>query len=151
MTIIGIIKAGSFYVPLNETYPQERLKDIIKDSGMQRLITTRSLLKDLEGLVPEVRIYLMEDLLDANVDENKVQQVSILPSSPAYMIYTSGTTGKPKGVIVPHSSVVSMVTIGADNIYRPSAEDRVIQFSTYLFDASVIDIFSTMSKCHYKR
>ena len=144
MTIIGIIKAGSFYVPLNETYPQERLKDIIKDSGMQRLITTRSLLKDLEGLVPEVRIYLMEDLLDANVDENKVQQVSILPSSPAYMIYTSGTTGKPKGVIVPHSSVVSMVTIGADNIYRPSAEDRVIQFSTYLFDASVIDIFCTL-------
>ena len=145
-TIMGIIKAGCFYVPLNDTYPQERLKDIIIDSGMQRLITTRSMLKDVEGLVPEVRIYLMEDLLNANLSTINCQlsTVNCQPSSPAYMIYTSGTTGKPKGVIVPHSSVVSMVTIGSPNIYRPTPDDRVIQFSTYLFDASVIDIFCTL-------
>ena len=145
-TIMGIIKAGCFYVPLNDTYPQERLKDIIIDSGMQRLVTTRNLLKDFEGLVPDVRIYLMEDLLDANLSTINCQlsTVNCQLSSPAYMIYTSGTTGKPKGVIVPHSSVVSMVTIGSPNIYRPSADDRVIQFSTYLFDASVIDIFCTL-------
>ena len=145
-TIMGIIKACCFYVPLNDTYPQERLKDIIIDSGMQRLITTRNLLKDVEGLVPEVRIYLMEDLLNANLSTINCQlsTINCQLSSPAYMIYTSGTTGKPKGVIVPHSSVVSMVTIGSPNIYRPTPDDRVIQFSTYLFDASVIDIFCTL-------
>ena len=142
-TIMGVIKAGSFYVPLNETYPQERLKDIIIDSGMQRIITTRQMKSRVEGLVPDVRIYLMEDLLDANLSP-LTSHLSLQPSSPAYMIYTSGTTGKPKGVIVPHSSVVSMVTIGAPDIYRPTADDRVIQFSTYLFDASVIDIFCTL-------
>ncbi len=142
-TIMGVIKAGSFYVPLNETYPQERLKDIIIDSGMQRIITTRQMKSMVEGLVPDVRIYLMEDLLDANLSP-LTSHLSPQPSSPAYMIYTSGTTGKPKGVIVPHSSVVAMVTIGAPDIYRPTADDRVIQFSTYLFDASVIDIFCTL-------
>ncbi len=145
-TMMGIIKAGSFYVPLNDTYPQERLKNIIIDSGMQRLVTTQNLLKDVEGLVPEVRIYLMEDLLDTNLSTVNCQLSTLnsQPSSPAYMIYTSGTTGKPKGVIVPHSSVVSMVTIGAPGIYCPLVDDRVIQFSTYLFDASVIDIFCTL-------
>ena len=156
-TIMGIIKACCFYVPLNDTYPQERLKDIITDSGMQRLVTTRSMLKDVEGVVSGVRIYLMEDLLDADLSpltsplsppnshlSCQLSTVNCQFSSPAYMIYTSGTTGKPKGVIVPHSSVVSMVTIGAPNIYRPTADDRVIQFSTYLFDASVIDIFCTL-------
>lgn len=146
-TMMGIIKAGCFYVPINDTYPQERLKDIIIDSGMQRLVTTRSLLKDVEGLVPEVSIYLIEDLLDANlstVSRPLREGWGGSPSSPAYMIYTSGTTGKPKGVIVPHSSIVSMVTIGAKNIYRPSADDCVIQFFTYLFDGSVTDIFGTL-------
>ena len=140
-TIMGIIKAGSFYVPLNETYPLERLKDIIIDSGMQRIITTRQMKSRVEGLVSDVRIYLMEDLLDANISHYTSH---ISHSTPAYMIYTSGTTGKPKGVIVPHSSVVSMVTIGAPGIYCPTADDRVIQFSTYIFDASVIDIFCTL-------
>ena len=156
-TIMGIIKAGCFYVPLNDTYPQERLKDIIIDSGMQRLVTTRNLLKDVEGLVPDVRIYLYNENDNENDNESlrpltfdlrhstcQLSTVNCQSSSPAYMIYTSGTTGKPKGVIVPHSSVVSMVTIGSPNIYRPSADDRVIQFSTYLFDASVIDIFCTL-------
>ena len=143
-TVMGIIKAGSFYVPLNETYPLERLKDIIIDSGMQRIITTREMKSRVEGLVPDVRIYLMEDLLSSTLNSSLFTLHSSLPSTPAYMIYTSGTTGKPKGVIVPHSSVVSMVTIGAPGIYCPTADDRVIQFSTYIFDASVIDIFCTL-------
>ena len=143
-TVMGIIKAGSFYVPLNETYPLERLKDIIIDSGMQRIITTREMKSRVEGLVPDVRIYLMEDLLSSTLHSSFFTLNSSLPSTPAYMIYTSGTTGKPKGVIVPHSSVVSMVTIGAPGIYCPTADDRVIQFSTYIFDASVIDIFCTL-------
>ena len=142
--ILGIIKAGCFYVPINDSYPKERLRDIIIDSGMQRLVTTRNLLKDVEGLVPSVRICFMEDMLETQTNSSLLTFHSSLTDAPAYMIYTSGTTGKPKGVIVPHSSVVSMVTIGAQNVYCPTPDDRVIQFSTYLFDASVIDIFCTL-------
>ena len=141
-TIMGIVRAGCFYVPINDSYPKERLRHIITDSGMQRLVTTRSLQKDVEGLVPSVRIYFMEDMLENQSDIKS--QPEITASTPAYMIYTSGTTGQPKGVIVPHSSVVSMVTIGAPGVYCPTADDRVIQFSTYIFDASVIDIFCTL-------
>ena len=67
---MGIIKAGCFYVPLNDTYPQERLKDIIIDSGMQRLVTTRNLLKDVEGLVPDVHIYLYNETDNDNDNES---------------------------------------------------------------------------------
>lgn len=143
-TIMGIIRAGCFYVPLNESYPKERLQSIITDSGMHRLITTREMKEQIGDLVPAVRVYIIEDLLDAHVEESCVPQIDITPSSPAYMIYTSGTTGLPKGVVVPHASVVSMVTIGAPNAYCPSSDDRVIQFSTYIFDASVIDVFCAL-------
>ena len=145
-TILGVVKAGCFYVPLSNSYPKERLRHIITDSGMQRLVTTRSLLKDVEGLVPSVRICFMEDMLEAQNHSSlfTLHSSLITPSTPAYMIYTSGTTGQPKGVIVPHSSVVSMVTTGAPGVYCPTADDRVIQFSTYIFDASVIDIFCTL-------
>lgn len=143
-TIFGIIKAGCFYVPLNNSYPKERLRDIIIDSGMQRLVTTRSMLEDVEGLVPSVRICFMEDMLEAQTNSSLLTLHSSHADTPAYMIYTSGTTGKPKGVIVPHSSVVSMVTIGSPGIYCPTADDRVIQFATYIFDASVTDIFCTL-------
>lgn len=141
-TILGIVRAGCFYVPLNDSYPKERLRHIITDSGMQRLVTTRCLQKDVEGLVPSVRICFIEDMLVVETDI--MPRPEITTSTPAYMIYTSGTTGKPKGVIVPHGSVVSMVTIGAPGVYCPTADDRIIQFSTYIFDASVIDIFCAL-------
>ena len=141
-TILGIVRAGCFYVPLNDSYPKERLRHIIADSGMQRLVTTRSLLKDVEGLVPSVRICFLEDMLEAGTAIKTQPEITI--STPAYMIYTSGTTGMPKGVIVPHGSVVSMVTTGAPGVYCPTADDRIIQFSTYIFDASVIDIFCAL-------
>ena len=141
-TILGIVRAGCFYVPLNDSYPKERLRHIMTDSGMQRIITTQSLKKDIEGLVPSVRIYLIEDVIKAPIEVKS--QSEITASTPAYMIYTSGTTGQPKGVVVPHGSVVSMVTIGAPGVYCPTADDRIIQFSTYIFDASVIDIFCTL-------
>lgn len=141
-TILGIVRAGCFYVPLNNSYPKERLRHIITDSGMQRLITTRSLLNDVKDLVPSVRICFLEDMLE---DKTAIDpQPIITTSTPAYMIYTSGTTGQPKGVVVPHSSVVAMVTIGAPGVYCPTSDDRIIQFSTYIFDASVIDIFCAL-------
>ena len=143
-TIMGIIRAGCFYVPLNESYPKDRLQNIITDSGLQRLITTREKKEQIDGLVPAVRVYTIEDLLESQVEDNCIPPINVTPSSPAYIIYTSGTTGLPKGVVVPHASVVSMVTIGAPNVYCPSSEDRVIQFSTYIFDASVIDIFCAL-------
>ena len=141
-TILGIIRAGCFYVPLNDSYPKERLRHIMTDSGMQRIVTTRSLQKDIDGLVPSVRIYIIEDMLEA--ETNMMPEPEITASTPAYMIYTSGTTGQPKGVVVPHSSVIAMVTIGAPGAYCPTADDRIIQFSTYIFDASVIDIFCAL-------
>ena len=140
--ILGIVRAGCFYVPLNDSYPKERLRHIMTDSGMQRIVTTQSLKKNIEDLVPSVRVYLIEEMIEAQIEDTL--QPKITASTPAYMIYTSGTTGQPKGVIVPHSSVVSMVTIGAPSVYCPTADDRIIQFSTYIFDASVIDIFCTL-------
>ncbi|MBR4521659.1 MAG: AMP-binding protein, partial [Prevotella sp.] len=98
---MGIIKAGCFYVPLSDSYPKERLRHIITDSGMQRLVTTRSLLKDVEGLVPSVRICLMEDMLNSSLADAQHSSLFTLHSSrssstPAYMLFTSGTTGQPK-------------------------------------------------------
>ena len=99
---LAILKAGSGYIPIDPTYPEERIKYIIEDSGVN-VILTENKYKDI---VP-VKAILVDD--ESNYKTYKEFKTNQTPDSIAYLIYTSGSTGKPKGVMVKQQGVVNFV------------------------------------------
>ncbi|WP_072731090.1 non-ribosomal peptide synthetase, partial [Paenibacillus sp. NAIST15-1] len=110
--LLGILKAGAAYVPIDPILPKERMEAIIRDSGMKAMLTDAGYAKTLSVLQDTSLCY---SLL---VDDHKLLEeypaepvgVEIKPSGSAYVIYTSGTTGTPKGVVVEHRNVVNFIT-----------------------------------------
>lgn len=133
--ILGILKSGNCYVPLDADLPLERLEFILKDAGIYLILCDTPLtLEDHECLT-------MEDAL-AYDDEN-MPPAHILPEATAYIIYTSGTTGKPKGSPVSHASL-ALFAENQSRIFNLQAGSRVLQYANIGFDASVLEIFPTL-------
>ncbi len=153
VAMIGIMKAGHVYVPLDITYPADRIRTMVSDSQMQCIVCQRELLPQLQAMqLPEhVAIVCYDDAVashdaphDSATDTPATVWPHIRPEDPAYMIYTSGTTGKPKGVVITHANVVALARIGGQGTCNPTADDIVLQFNSYIFDASINDIFSSL-------
>ena len=140
--LLGILKAGGVYVPLDPEYPQERLSFLVQDTQMPILLTQQHLLSRLA----QQPVHLL--CLDSDWD-TLAQQSEANPSSGvkeehlAYVIYTSGSTGQPKGVLIPHHALAAHCWSIAQ-VYELRAEDRVLQFNTYTFDASLEQILPTL-------
>lgn len=132
--ILGIIKSGAAYVPIDPEYPRERITYIISDCKAKFVVAYQ---ENLDWLTDVELIRLDEPLRINQSVENpiRVNQSSDL----AYVIYTSGTTGKPKGVLIKHLGVVAMKHY-LKQLYRVDSSDRILQFANYVFDASVWEI-----------
>jgi amino acid adenylation domain-containing protein len=124
--IMGILKSGGAYLPIDPEYPQERIDYMLKDSGAKLLVTTENL--------EELPNFLTSQLPNFPLSST---------TSLAYLIYTSGSTGKPKGVTVEHRSVVNLVHWFGQT-YGLQAGVNLLQLTSYSFDPSVEDIFSTL-------
>ncbi|GAA1978303.1 amino acid adenylation domain-containing protein [Amycolatopsis minnesotensis] len=143
--ILGVLKAGAAFLPIDPAHPEERLRHVLTDAkpalvlgagpGVDSLPDTGIPVLRLDD--PAVAGVLADlpsrDLTDAERTE------PLTPSHPAYAIYTSGSTGKPKGVIVQHASVADMIaalgtTLGAHT------GTRMLQFAAHSFDAVVAEI-----------
>lgn len=139
MAILAVLRAGAAYVPLDPNYPQQQLKYMYDQSGMDCILTNTSTLasSNTDFLAKRTKII--------NMDHIKIcKNLPILPqaclNNLAYIIYTSGSTGKPKGVMVTHGNLVN--TILACNKYLNIPKNsRFSQFFSINFDASILDIF----------
>lgn len=141
VSILAIFKAGGVYVPLNPTYPQERLTFMIEDARLSVLLIQQSL--DIEpGQSTTVVCLDRECEIIARHSDTNLHQV-VTPDNLAYIIYTSGSTGKPKGVLIEHRGLCNLATaqIEAFDI-RP--DSRVLQFASLSFDASISEIFMAL-------
>ncbi|HET9227351.1 MAG TPA: amino acid adenylation domain-containing protein, partial [Thermoanaerobaculia bacterium] len=115
VALLGVLKAGGAYLPLDPTYPRERLDLMIHDAGVGLVLTSTDLADDAE--LPAVD-----------------------PSNLAYVIFTSGSTGRPKGVMVTHRSL-SNHTASAVEGYEVRESDRILQFASLSFDTSAEEIW----------
>ncbi|RPH96825.1 MAG: amino acid adenylation domain-containing protein, partial [Calditrichaeota bacterium] len=140
--ILGILKAGAAYVPMDPDYPAERLSYILNDSGAGIVLTQKHLLDKLPETGAEI-ICLDEDW-DAISQENDGNVRRALScKNLAYMIYTSGSTGRPKGVTITHQSATALVTWGIEN-YRQEQVNGFFFSTSICFDVSVFEIFVTL-------
>jgi amino acid adenylation domain-containing protein len=140
--ILGILKAGGCYVPIDLQYPKDRVAFILENSGAKALVTdaeSREAVSDFKGAV--VR-------LDENYSEIREQpQTNVAANvegrNAAYVIYTSGSTGRPKGVIVTHHNVVRLFT-ATEHWYGFSDRDVWTVFHSFAFDFSVWEIWGAL-------
>jgi amino acid adenylation domain-containing protein len=139
--MLGILKAGAAYVPLDPSFPQERLRFMSDDAQLSLLVTTTALAGALG--MPRDRQLLLDS--DAELTESApgadlpVDAPVARPEDPAYVIYTSGSTGKPKGVVVPHRAVVNFLTSMAREPGL-AADDVLVAVTTLSFDIAVLEL-----------
>ena len=150
-SIWAVLRSGCAYVPVSYEYPKERMLYILEDARPCGVILCGADLP--EGVLSEIKrnnIPVLEYYEDHNYSNNltgpKIQTRLPLvgPDSPAYMIYTSGSTGKPKGVLIEHRQLASMLSAYTD-IYKLTGSDVVLQFASFVFDQSVLEIFHILT------
>ena len=147
IAMLGVLKSGAAYVPLDPGYPAERLAYMIGDSAPVVLVTQNSLL----ARMPDGVLQLVVDdaahvgMLGQQSTDNPQWKAGFSHAqNMAYVLYTSGSTGLPKGVMVEHRNVVNLVQHHA-SLCQISAADRVLQFASFGFDNSIAEVFPALS------
>lgn len=144
--LLGTMKAGKTYVPLDPAYPQERLAHILADSQAVALLTNSksiALARTLTGEGLQLINIDSTKWTDPDSDRKSDINVSRDPDDLAYLLYTSGSTGQPKGVMQNHRNVLHFIQAYTNNLHI-SADDRLTLVSRYCFDASVMDIYGAL-------
>ncbi|MGB3465111.1 MAG: amino acid adenylation domain-containing protein, partial [Cyclobacteriaceae bacterium] len=139
--ILGILKTGAAYVPIDPDYPEERVKAILSGSGMSCLVSeSRYAPADLE-----ISVVIVEKVSDELSSYSTAPLEETISSSDlAYIIYTSGSTGKPKGVMIEHGSLLNYVNWSAGH-YLGSARQSFALYSSISFDLTITSIFVPLS------
>ena len=134
--IVGILKSGSAYVPLDPAYPEDRQRYMADDSGLKVVVTL--------GALPPLAANLV-DLADPNLRTESDAAVidATTPADVAYVIYTSGSTGRPKGVEVTHANVARLFT-STESLFGFGSDDVWTLFHSYAFDFSVWELWGAL-------
>lgn len=135
--LLGILKAGAAYVPIDPHYPPDRIEYMVTDANIQVLLTQQSLVPQL----PQVpQLVCLDRDWDQNTQAPVAAPAQISPDQIAYVIYTSGSTGKPKGVEVRHRGVVNFLT-AMQREPGITATDILLSVTTLSFDIAVLELF----------
>ncbi|WP_042159294.1 non-ribosomal peptide synthetase [Paenibacillus gorillae] len=143
--IIGGLKSGMIYVPMDPTYPLERLVYMITDSGTKLLVTDNRNIKLAEMLkskICDLRVINFDNIYFNEIKDTKIKDYTDLERY-AYILYTSGSTGKPKGVVQTNKNILYYINNYSKNL-NITSDDKLSLFSSYSHDAAVVDIFTAL-------
>lgn len=138
--LLAILKAGAAFVPLDITYPQERLNYLIKDTGIAVLLTQEALLQRISIGREVITICLDRDWHHVALHPQQLPASQVVADNLAYVIYTSGSSGTPKGVLTCHRAV-SHRLLSMQDQYRLTSTDAVLQKTSISFDVSIWELF----------
>jgi amino acid adenylation domain-containing protein len=143
VAVLGILKAGGAFLPLDPGYPRERLAFMFEDAQLTVLLTHRHLADTVPGHGARV-LHLDTDA--AAIEEESVESpgVAVDPANLAYVIYTSGSTGRPKGVTVPHGGLGNLARVVV-RTFEVRPDSRVLQFASLSFDAAVAELVMALA------
>ena len=141
--MLGVLKTGKTYIPMDNSYPIMRLKYILEDSNATLIITNKKNMKLAESLVDnkEIPIVCLEDM-DYSTNKDNLN-IKIPTDTIAYIIYTSGSTGNPKGVMHSHMGTVNFVGSYINELHIIE-NDKVGLFTSYSHAVAIIDIFASL-------
>ena len=146
--LLGIMKAGAAYVPLDPAYPAERLSYMVNDSAPAVVLTQTALLDVVNSVAGDKQVI---NIGNAAAFWNELPAVaeyksnSVSANNLAYLIYTSGSTGSPKGVAIEHRNANALIH-WAMKVYAPAELDGVLAATSICFDLSVFELFVTLSR-----
>ena len=136
--VLGVLESGGAYLPLDHTQPSERLRHLVEDSGIRRVVTTAALAEERPEL-PQALLLEAEE----SVEGEEAQLPVVGPGDLAYIIYTSGSTGKPKGVGVSHGNALRLM-LATEKWFDFKPRDSWTLFHSYAFDFSVWELWGPL-------
>jgi amino acid adenylation domain-containing protein/non-ribosomal peptide synthase protein (TIGR01720 family) len=137
VAMLGTLKSGCSYVPLDPSYPKDRINYIIKDAKIDMVVTSSDLLEELDV---DIKKILIEDIATASDQRPSKTHTT---DDEVYVIYTSGSTGKPKGVSISHKNLYYS-TFARPLFYEENNPTCFLLFSSFSFDSSVAGIYWTL-------
>ncbi|MFH6945822.1 non-ribosomal peptide synthase/polyketide synthase [Flavobacterium sp. FlaQc-49] len=137
--ILGILKSGGAYVPIDPDYPQDRIAYMVDDAGMKVVLSSAASHKVLEEYSAINVVLLDTDWEKISNYSTENLSVVVAPNHLAYVIYTSGSTGRPKGVMNEHGGIVNRL-LWTQSHYQLTAEDTILQKTSFSFDVSVWEL-----------
>ncbi|MFD2419029.1 amino acid adenylation domain-containing protein, partial [Amycolatopsis pigmentata] len=140
VALLGVLKAGAAYVPLDPDHPTQRTAFILSDTAVP-IVVTQTTTRDR---IPTGEVVILDqdwNTISTTPDTNPA--TGVRPDDLAYVIYTSGSTGEPKGVQVEHRSLVNL-TVAASSDHGVEQNSRLLQFASVSFDVSAWEIFTTL-------
>ena len=135
--IYGIVKSGAAYVPIDPTYPEERIRFMLDDCKPKLILKYTTACIKLPDSIPVI------DLADPEIRSGASGNLPVViqPENAVYCIYTSGTTGTPKGVVIPHQGAANL-GMYLRTCLHITEHDRAMMFANYIFDGSVWEILT---------
>jgi amino acid adenylation domain-containing protein len=136
--LLGILKAGGAYLPLDPSYPKERLSYMLKEAQAPVLVMQTALIGQLFQSDAQL-VRLDEDREKIRQQPTTVPQNGVGPDNLAYVIFTSGSTGRPKGVLLQHGGLCNLAKAQVAG-FQVQGESRILQFASLSFDAAIWEI-----------
>jgi amino acid adenylation domain-containing protein/non-ribosomal peptide synthase protein (TIGR01720 family) len=142
IALLGVLKSGGVYVPVDAGFPRSRKEFILRDSRCRVLLTESQYMFELDYYNGEIfAMDIQFDTLEAAPADSSFE---VEPDSTAYIIYTSGSTGEPKGVMVQHRAIANTIC-SQQQLFEAVANEQHLQFASASFDASISEIFVSLA------
>lgn len=140
IVLLGILKAGRAYIPLDPSFPEDRLKYIVKHSEVNCIIGDDEQSSIIQS---EVNFINIDEILQSDIKDEIFDLAKVISSKTAYIIYTSGSTGKPKGVAIGHGSLLNFL-LSIQKTPGLGSQDLLFSVTTQSFDISILEFFTPL-------